>query len=556
MKKHFPFAWLLLCAIVGVAQQPVAQLPQTYIDTTFNLPTGVTWAAHTSTAFQSAINSANPGDTIVLDAGVIYNGNFTLPAKSNPNNLWIYIVSSALASLPAPGTRVSPTDAVNMPKIVSTIVTAPLTMAAGANHYRLVGLEVYGASTYGCNPNHVPPINCFGYELIGSKTAVGKALVDSITIDRCYIHGLPTIDQQRGININGSNYAVVDSNISEIHMWGTETQAIAGWWTPGPIKIVNNYLSSASQEILLGGAGGLNNPWVPSDIEIRSNWMHKPLAWDAVGVSLPPNNTMVVKNSMEFKSARRALVDSNVFENVWVAGQSGYSIVLTPRTNSSGLLAVVDDITITNNVLKNVSSGFDMTEYDSYCLPANGCTNPGEQKRTVIYNNLVLLGDTTQPGYANGAVFGALLTPQLTDIVFQHNTVIPPPNLGYCKSSWYFDMSGTGSPTPPLSRTHNVWVLDNVLCRQIYGPYGWVGQFSNVLPDYMGDPSPVNPRLFGNVFYAPRPDSIYSIPPNNYTSSVPFTYVSPSTGNYQLSSPYWTATSDGNLAGVNNSALP
>src|SRR5271169_774969 len=302
MKKHFLLAWLLLCAVVGVAQKPVAQLPQTYIDTTFNPPTGVTWAAHTSTAFNSAMNSANPGDTIVLDAGVIYQGNFTLPAKPNPNNLWIYIVSSALASLPAPGTRVNPTtDAVNMPKIVSTIVTAPVTMAAGANHYRLVGIEIYGASTYGCKPNATPPQNCFGYELIASGTRINTPLVDSITIDRCYVHGQPNIDQQRGININGSNYAVVDSYISEIHMLGTETQAIAGWLTPGPIKIVNNYLSSASQEVEFGGAGGLSNPYVPSDIEIRKNWMYKPLAWDAVGVSIPPNNPMVVKNNMEFK---------------------------------------------------------------------------------------------------------------------------------------------------------------------------------------------------------------------------------------------------------------
>jgi hypothetical protein len=83
-----------------------------------------------------------------------------------------------------------------------------------------------------------------------------------------------------------------------------------------------------------------------------------------------------------------------------------------------------------------------------------------------------------------------------------------------------------------------------------------VGQFPYVLSDYMGDPSPVNPRLLGNVFYAPKRDSVYPLPPHNYTSTVPFTYVNPSGGNYQLSVPNWTDTSDGKISGVNSSTLP
>src|SRR5271165_6758330 len=554
MASKFLFALLVLYSVVGAAQKPVPQLPQTYIDTTFNAPTGVTWKAHTTTEFKNALNSANPGDTIVLDAGATYQGNFTLPVKLNPSKKWIYILGSALTSLPAPGTRVNPaTDAAKMPKIVSPYVTSVITVPPGANYYRLIGLEITSASTQGCSAAQ----NCYTTVLVNAASVPGKPLVDSITVDRCYIHASPTIDAREGVAANGSNIAVVDSYISDIHQSTNDSQAVVAWDTPGPIKIVNNYLESTGENIMFGGAGGLNHPWVPSDIEIRGNWLFKPLSWAAIGVTIPPGNRWAVKNLFELKSARRVLVDGNIMENNWVSAQMGFALALTPRTNSSGLLAVVDDITISNNILKNVSSAFTTLASDNDCLPANGCTNPGEMKRVVLYNNLILLGDTTQPGYGGGAyAWGGIINHGLRDFVLQHNTVIPPPNLGYCKASWYFEMSGTGSPTPPLSRTHNVWVLDNVLCRQIWGPYGWVGQFSNVLPDYMGDPSPVNPRLFGNVFYAPRPDSIYSIPPNNYTSSVPFTYVSPSTGNYQLSSPYWTATSDGNLAGVNNSALP
>ena len=67
------------------AQKPVAVLPQTYIDTTWNPPTGgTTWPVHSSSALQSALNAANPGDTIVLDAGVTYTGNFDLLSQGQP----------------------------------------------------------------------------------------------------------------------------------------------------------------------------------------------------------------------------------------------------------------------------------------------------------------------------------------------------------------------------------------------------------------------------------------------------------------------------------------
>ena len=541
--KLFFVYLLVLTAITAVAQQPVPQLPLTYIDTTFSPPTGVTRPAHTSAQFTSALNSANPGDTIVLDAGVTYQGNFTLPAKSNPNNQWIYIVGSALASLPAPGTRVNPTtDAAKMPKIVTPNTSFAIKIAAGGNYYRLVGLEFTSTST------------SYSQYLVYGGSVPGQPLVDSITVDRCYLHGSPTRDVRQGVTANGSNFAVIDSYISDIHQSTNDSQAILAYNSPGPIKIVNNYLEATGENIMFGGAGGLNNPWVPSDIEIRNNYLFKPLSWAKVGVTIPPNNKWAVKNHLEFKSARRVLVDGNVMENVWVSAQMGFSLMLTPRTNSSGLMAVVDDITISNNVLKNVSSGFDTLAYDDACLPANGCTNKGEMLRVGLYNNLILLGNTTQVGYTNGYGWGGIIMFEVTDLVLQHNTVIPPPNLGYCKGSWYFN--SVQPYTPQRSSTHNVWILDNVLCRQINGPRGMVGQFSNVLSDYMGDPDPPDTRMVGNVFYAPSSDKVYPLPLHNYTSTVPFAYVNPSAGDYQLSLPNWIDTSDGQISGVDTSTLP
>ena len=105
---------------------PVPAQPRVYINTTWNPPSGATWYARISADLQNALNSAHPGDTIVLDAGSIYTGNFTLPAKANPLGQWIYIQSSALSRLPAPGVRIGPSNAPNMAKIVTPNATAAL----------------------------------------------------------------------------------------------------------------------------------------------------------------------------------------------------------------------------------------------------------------------------------------------------------------------------------------------------------------------------------------------------------------------------------------------
>ena len=59
-----------------------------------------------------------------------------------------------------------------------------------------------------------------------------------------------------------------------------------------------------------------------------------------------------------------------------------------------------------------------------------------------------------------------------------------------------------------------------------------------VLTEYMGRPNTppydLTQRFYGNVMYVPSNNRIYSFPANNYATTVPFTYVNPSIGDYQL----------------------
>jgi len=551
---------ILMLSGFAVAQKPQAILPQVYIDTTWNLPTGgTTWAAHTSAQLSSALNTSVPGDIIVLDAGATYTGNFTLPAKSNPLNKWIYVVSSQLANLPV-GTRVSPATAANMPKLQTTFTTPVFRFATGANHWRFSGLEITSASTQGCNPTHNPPINCFTYSLVDSVATTNPALLpDSITFDRVYIHGSPAIDLQRAIQANMNDFALVDSYVSEVHMIGTDCQAVAQWQSQGPFKIVNNYLEAATENVIFGGAGGANNPFIASDIEVRNNYFFKPLSWVDLSVN---QHEMVVKNHFELKNARRVLLDSNTFENNWANGQVGFSVLFTVMTSQSGNIAVVEDVTATNNILKNVASGFNIVAKDYTCKPPTtpSCTNAGNQDRYYIANNLITFYDPQLPGgvrnagiqlavgtdYINGGIPGV---PR--DIVFQHNTMISAASTP-CWNSVVF-ANNTGQTINHI--TNNVWLLDNVLCREA----GWV-QGAAPLVNYMGDPTTppydITQRFRGNVMYDPPGDKIQTYPAHNYATTVPLTYVNPAAGNFQLLSPNWTDTSDGSVSGVQFSSLP
>jgi hypothetical protein len=548
----------------AVAQKPHAILPQVLIDTSWNPPVGgTTWAPNNSAAFTSALQSAQPGDIIVLNAGTVYTGNFVVPAKANPNRKWIYIESSALSNLPPPGTRVSPPDAGNMPKIVTPGVTPAVRFQDGANYWRFVGIEVYSASTFQLQ-GYTPGV-FYSHSLVDRFSNPGTSNIpDHIFFDRCYAHGDSTHDLGTGIVGNDTYFAVVDSYISEIHAGvNIEAQAVLAYTTPGPIKLVNNHLEAAGENVLFGGAGGGAFGFVPSDIEVQNNYLFKPLSWVPLSVG---NNTYLVKNSFEIKSGQRVLFNKNVIQNVWSAAQNGFAILLTVRTSQSGNIAVVNDITLTNNRLENVVAGINTLAADNTCITPN-CTNAGSQDRWDIINNLIEFYDPTlSGGNRNFAILlnggrdfpnGGLFVP-LRNVLFQHNTMIPAASTP-CFSSVYFGVPSLPGWSPPFpsNLTNNIWLLDNVMCKQPTGDFGLQG--TSGLTQYMGAPSTppddLTQRFFGNVMFVPPGNNVATFPPHNLATTVPLIYFNPPRDNFQLLLPKWTDTTDGLIAGVTNSSL-
>jgi hypothetical protein len=373
---------------------------------------------------QAAINAAAPGDTILLEPGVTYSGNFTLPVKSG--NAYITIRSAAADSrLPAEDKRIDPTMAAWLPKLRSPNTLPALQTAAGAHHYRLLFLEFLanasGAGTIvalGDGSSRQNTLASVPYELI---------------VDRVYIHGDPVAGQKRGIGLNSASTKILNSYISEIKAVGQDSQAIGGWNGPGPYVISNNYLEGAGENVMFGGSDPAIPGLVPSDITFTRNHVAKPLAWRG--------SAWTVKNLFELKSAQRVVIDRNLFENNWVAAQAG-SAILMKSVNQDGTApwSVVQDVKFTNNIVRNVSSAVNILGRDAL-YPAV------EANRLTFRNNLF----TNVSGSAFGGAGRFLLINGGSDIVFDHNTVM---NDG--SSTVYGD-------TTPVTRfvfTNNV-ILDN-----------------------------------------------------------------------------------------------
>src|SRR6185369_7375944 len=88
---------------------------------------------------QAAVNSAQLGDTIIIEAGATYS-NLFLPAKTGTAYLTI---QSSRASELTPGVRVPAGQSPLLAKIQSIVAAEPVIKTApGAHHYRLTGVDI------------------------------------------------------------------------------------------------------------------------------------------------------------------------------------------------------------------------------------------------------------------------------------------------------------------------------------------------------------------------------------------------------------------------------
>jgi hypothetical protein len=348
---------------------------------------------------QAAIDSARPGDVIVLAAGATYVGNFVLPATGGSS--YITIRSNADPSRFPPGRRVTPDQAPLMPVLRSPNTSPALATAPGAHHWRLQWLM------FRANADGIGDIITLGD---GSTAQRDLASVPHhFILDGLIMRGDPAAGQKRGIALNSADTIIRNSDIRDIKAVGQDSQAICGWNGPGPYLIENNYLEAAGENVMFGGADPAIPNLVPSDIIFRRNYVTKPLAWRSAG------SPWTVKNLFELKNAQRVLVEWNVFEHSWAAAQTGYAILLTPM-NQDGAApwTIVADITLQHNLVRRSASGINILGQD-YQAPSRAT------RGITIRENLFSEIDAERWG-GDGRFL--LIGDGPADLVVDHNTVL------------------------------------------------------------------------------------------------------------------------------------
>lgn len=392
-------------AVAAAVAAATPELPRVLLNTAYTPPSGPTITVNAGGNLQTAINQAQPGTTILLQAGATFTGNFTLPAKNG--TAWIVIrTATPDANLPAQGTRIAPQNASLLPKIITPNSEPAIRTEPGAHNYRLLGLEIGIQSGV--------PLN-YGIVSLGDGSSAQNSLSQvpqDIVVDRCYVHGNSTGDVSRGIALNSGRTAVIDSFVSECHAIGGDTQAICGWNGPGPFKVVNNYLEGAAENFMLGGADPAISGLIPSDIEFRNNYLYKPLRWK-VGEAGYAGIHWSVKNLFELKNAQRILVDGNTFENNWSDAQDGFAIVLK-SVNQDGAApwSLTCDVTFTNNIVKHSGAGVNLLGRDLSQLAT-------QMRRILIRNNVFDDINGTRWGATHGRLFQISDSP---DVIVDHNT--------------------------------------------------------------------------------------------------------------------------------------
>jgi hypothetical protein len=434
---------ILLLAAYSAAQlgqfDGPAELPRVYVRSAVSdTPApGKKIRVNAGESLQSALNTASCGDTIELQMGEVFVGVFHFPQKPCDDSHWIIVRTSAPDSaLPPEGTRLKPCFA-GVPSLpgrpdfrcsASQRVLAeiklrekdgigPLIFQPGANHYRLVGLEISRSA-----------------DQLVSALAVSPqgGPVDHVVFDRVWMHGEAQVETTRALSLTGMSYvAIVDSFFTDFHcvaVTGSCTDAQVLWAgggnsPSGPFKIVNNFLEASGENILFGGAPAT---MTPADIEIRGNHMFKPMIWkpgEPGFVSGASGRPFIVKNLFELKNAQRVLFEGNLLENCWGGfSQNGYAILLTPKSQGNRCpLCRVTDVTIRYSRISNVGSAFQVVNIKS---DAGGETTAGE--RYSIHDLLVT--DVRGKPYAGTGLFLQLMmaAPPLQNVRIEHVTAFVP----------------------------------------------------------------------------------------------------------------------------------
>jgi hypothetical protein len=235
------------------------------------LASGSTATTGESANFLTAYNESQRGDTVKLEAGVIWPMEVTLGNPSGSSGR-VRITSTRDSELPAAGTRI--TLAYLRPDNLTQAIV-PLIKPSGnvepaikigwdtdqggasvaTEHVELVGLGFYhDQATWNNSLDYSR-----GFLQVGDAGTLGvisdatTQQPDDIIVDRCVFTHTGLVRARKMIALNGRNVSVIDSFIEKAQNDSSDAQAIGGTSGVGLYTIQRNFLEGTAENVMFGG---------------------------------------------------------------------------------------------------------------------------------------------------------------------------------------------------------------------------------------------------------------------------------------------------------------
>jgi hypothetical protein len=400
---------------------------------------------------QAAIDAAQAGDVLVLEAGATY------PAPVLTEKAGTVTIRG---NQPLPDRRLIQSDVGLLPVFQSQSVE-PSLICDGAKYWRIDGVRI-------------------GPTKDGMYNAVRCQGSTSMDFDRLYFEG-GTQGQRRVIMANGRDISVTRSHLGNVWREGEESQAICAWDGAGPYLIRDNFLEAAAMPFLFGGAPSSRPEEIPSDILIEGNTCTKRVEWKG--------KPYKVKNLGEIKSGKRVVIRQNLFQHNWTDGQDGYAILFTVN-DDSGPWGCVEDVIFEENEVLDSELGVNVLG-KSYSGPSGQAT-----RITVRQNRFRLFGSR----------FGKL-GGEIGHLAFLNNTIEMDPS-GQLLMLYLGDIFQPESQTSRPAR----YAVEGFAWQGNVSPASAV--FGDGLGDAVQDGIPVAIRKYVQVYNGqPMADPIVDPPP-------------------------------------------
>lgn len=452
-----------------------AELPRATVDTTYPAVIGAQYtvgSGKTYATVQAAYNAAVAANLstaieLLIDPGT-YPEAIQLKLKTNPGEIVFRRAGSHIAPQ---GTRVQATwFLTGQVKIAVENSRAVVQCDAGACYVRFCGVEIAQPVPAGGIATDLISVMYFA-QPDGADFTDAATYPHHIIVDRCYVHGGAGIELRKGIVLGGASMAVVDSEVSDIfnltvaaggaHSNG-DTNAIVCTYGTGLHKLDNNYLNSAGEIVLYGGADPFIAGQVPSDITVTRNLIRKPLAWAG---------TYQAKNNSEFKNVRRVLFEGNICDGSWSDAQDGTGILFSSvnqNENPAHAWQGVRDVVFRKNAIRNMTAAFTLTASNTWFSYA---------MRRVVVEHVAgwnINGVETYSGANINRL--AFLGGGIDGLVLNHLTLLGAP--GHHTTGLYFN-----EPSNPRSD-----VTNSIVTADQYGVLDTLGNFGSAalaaeLPD-------------------------------------------------------------------------